>query len=417
MAKKAFGEFAIHDPVMNFAGGGETARVDIYGAIGWDVWADEFLRNLRELPDAVDTLDVRIHSMGGSVLDGWAIANALKAHKAEVIGTVEGTAASMASVIALACDRLRMPENAYLMIHRVSGGGFGNPDEMDSAARLARQLESDIVKFYASRTGIDEEEIREMMAKETWMNGIEAKEAGFCDVVIDAVEVAAFAGGSVVNAFAGFPDEVLKALGIEEGSSEEETGNSSEEEKAEASEEVEETPEETPDETPDETSDETSGDDEGEETPGDAPGEDPEEKGEKETVNRSLLAFVKNLMGGDRDGGGQNFAALTAENARLLGQIENLTGERDAAVMERDEFASKVSVMEAEQREVWAVIAECGFTAAESADLPGPDEGEGGERPEGSAFDRWNAMAPGPEKRAFFKAHRDEIVSAYDSQS
>ena len=98
MAKRNFGQFAIHDAAMNFAGGGESVRVDIFGAIGWDVYADEFLSTFGEI-DANADIDLRIHSYGGSVMEGWAIAQAIKLHKGEVVGTVIGTAASMASAI------------------------------------------------------------------------------------------------------------------------------------------------------------------------------------------------------------------------------------------------------------------------------------------------------------------------------
>ena len=85
-------------------GGEKSARIDIYGVIGgWDVSGADFLRELKGL-GSLNAIDLRIHSEGGSVLDGWAIANGLMKHEARVTGTVEGMAASMASVILMASD-------------------------------------------------------------------------------------------------------------------------------------------------------------------------------------------------------------------------------------------------------------------------------------------------------------------------
>jgi ATP-dependent Clp endopeptidase proteolytic subunit ClpP len=389
MGKQVFGQLTIFDPVQNFAGGGETARVELYGAIGWEVYADEFLQALNALPESVGDIDLRIHSYGGSVTEGWAIAQALKNHRATVTGTVEGTAASMASVIAMSCDRLVMAENSYLMIHRVSGGAFGDAEDMENAARTVRQLESDIVDFYASKTGIASEEIREMMAAETWLNGKEALEKGFCHEVAGEVQAVALVGEkAIVEKLGSLPGPVAEAHGIQN----EPTAKDAKEAK-----EVEETDEET-DKATDEGTDEGAG--------------APEEVQEvPETAVESLLGKVKNLFGGSADGRAQNVAALTAENSRLIAEGETLRADLAAAVMERDEFRERLQTLETEARKVEAVIAECGFSPAEAESLPGPsdDDGEASAGSAANVLDQFRSMPKGEARSAFFRENEDEI--------
>lgn len=396
MAKQVFGQLAIFEPQMNFAGGGETARVEIYGAIGWDVYGPDFLRALNALPDTVGDIDLRIHSYGGSVTEGWAIAQALKNHPATVTGTVEGTAASMASVIAMSCDRLVMPKNSYLMIHRVTGGAMGDADEMDNAARTVRQMESDIVNFYAEKTGIAAEEIREMMAAETWLNGKEALEKGFCHEVAGEVQAVALVGEkAVVEKLGSLPGPVAEAHGIQN----EPTAKDAKEAK-----EVEKTDEET-DKATDEGTDEGAG----------APEEVPEVP---ETAVESLLGKVKNLFGGSADGRAQNVAALTAENSRLIAEGETLRADLAAAVMERDEFRERLQTLETEARKVEAVIAECGFSPAEAESLPGPsdDDGEASAGSAANVLDQFRSMPAGAARTEFFRENKAEILRLMDAE-
>lgn len=392
MGKQVFGQLAIFDPVQNFAGGGETARVELYGAIGWEVYADEFLKALNALPESVGDIDLRIHSYGGSVTEGWAIAQALKNHRATVTGTVEGTAASMASVIAMSCDRLVMAENSYLMIHRVSGGAFGDAEDMENAARTVRQLESDIVDFYASKTGIASEEIREMMAAETWLNGKEALEKGFCHEVTGEVQAVALVGEkAIVEKLGSLPGPVAEAHGIL---------NEPTAKDAKGAKEVEDLVEET-----EEGTDEGAG----------APEEVPEVE---ETAVESLLGKVKNLFGGSADGRAQNVAALTAENSRLIAEGETLRADLAAAVMERDEFRERLQTLETEARKVEAVIAECGFSPAEAESLPGPsdDDGEASAGSAANVLDQFRSMPAGAARTEFFRENKAEILRLMDAE-
>ena len=138
--------------------------------------------------NAVDELEIEIHSPGGSVLDGYTLyheINKLRARGVYVTATINSLAASMASVIAMAADKIRMVEGGQMMIHEVSKGTHGNAEEHAKAARLLDEMSNDIAKIYANRTGKTPEETREMMKDETWMGAKKALAEKFIDEIFD----------------------------------------------------------------------------------------------------------------------------------------------------------------------------------------------------------------------------------------
>ena len=170
--------------------------IDIFDEIGmWGVSAKDFAEQLRGV-GKIKSLTLNLDSPGGDCNDGLTIYDAIKASGASVTVNVIGLAASMASVIMLAADagKIRIYENARVMIHRVTGGAFGNTDDLAAAAQLTKQFEDRIVSLYVARTGKDEAEIRDMMKAQlgTWFFGQEAVDAGFADSVISGVKAKAF---------------------------------------------------------------------------------------------------------------------------------------------------------------------------------------------------------------------------------
>ena len=161
----------------------------------WGVSAKDFAEQLRGV-GKIKSLTLNLDSPGGDCNDGLTIYDAIKASGASVTVNVIGLAASMASVIMLAADagKIRIYENARVMIHRVTGGAFGNSDDLDAATKLVKQFEDRIVSLYVARTGKDEAEIRDMMKAQlgTWFFGQEAVDAGFADSVISGVKAKAF---------------------------------------------------------------------------------------------------------------------------------------------------------------------------------------------------------------------------------
>jgi len=178
---------------MRAARDGKSAEIAIYSDIGaWGVSAGDFHRELRGLGD-VKRLNILISSDGGDVSHGIAIFNSLEAHPAQKIVTVMGLAASMASVIAMVGDEVRMPRNAMLMIHEPWGGMLGRADELESFAGALKKMGAIIRDAYVKRTGLPRAEVAAMMDKETWLDAEEAVDFGFADKVIDPVQLAASA--------------------------------------------------------------------------------------------------------------------------------------------------------------------------------------------------------------------------------
>jgi ATP-dependent protease ClpP protease subunit len=148
----------------------------IYGDIGWDVDAKDVVKQFQEARGE-DVL-LRIHSTGGSVLDGEAILQAIRNHDSDVTARIDGMAYSMAAVIALEfSDTLSMPEDAWIMFHEVSGGG-GQVKDLERQVQMMAAMNESIVAKLSNAMGISREEATARLADEIWMNGKQAHDAG-----------------------------------------------------------------------------------------------------------------------------------------------------------------------------------------------------------------------------------------------
>lgn len=137
--------------------------------------------------NAVDVLEIEINSPGGSVFDGYTIYQEIKSLRDRgvvVNATITGMAASMASVICMACDKVSMVKHGRMMIHDASSATHGNAEQLRKTADLLDGISENISEIYAEKTGMDKEEIREMMKRETWMNAKESIANGFIDEVL-----------------------------------------------------------------------------------------------------------------------------------------------------------------------------------------------------------------------------------------
>ena len=126
----------------------------------------------------VEKLNVHINSGGGSVFGGIAIYNILKRHKAEITVYVEGIAASIASVIAMAGDKIIIPANAQMMVHKPSSFTWGNADDMRKEADILDGCQKVILNTYMqhAKEGVTPEQINALIDAETWKNGEERSE-------------------------------------------------------------------------------------------------------------------------------------------------------------------------------------------------------------------------------------------------
>jgi ATP-dependent Clp protease, protease subunit len=161
-----------------------SADLYFYGDIvssEWGKWEDtdvapEDVRSFLKEIEGVSDLNIYINSGGGSVFAGLAIYNMLKRHQGQKTVYVDGLAGSIASVIAMAGDKLIMPSNAFLMIHKPWSGLMGNANDLRKMADDLDAIETGILNVYEEnlQEGVDIKEIKKMVNAETWLNGKEA---------------------------------------------------------------------------------------------------------------------------------------------------------------------------------------------------------------------------------------------------
>lgn len=201
----------------------ETAEVAIYDEIGyWGVTASEFIQDIQGV--GAKNITLKISSPGGDVFDGLNILNALRQHPANITVVIEGLAASAASFIAMAGDKIQIAPNAMVMIHEASGVYMGNAQDMQDMYQLLDKTSQNIASIYAERAGGDAESWREAMRVETWYTHDEAVAAGLADEVLGLESPAAKAANqTVVNQASDChePDETTtEALAEEPGTTE-----------------------------------------------------------------------------------------------------------------------------------------------------------------------------------------------------
>lgn len=180
---------------------------------GWGITANDFIAELKDLGD-VDEINVRISSGGGSIVEGNAIFNALKRHPAKVITHIDSIAASMASVIAMAGDEVRMAANALFMIHNPWTASIGGAEKLRKDADLLDKMENNIRNSY-DRSNLSVDELSAAMDADTYYTAEEALEAGFIDSIGDANLAAASIGDmETIKGFASIPQAKIDEIKI-----------------------------------------------------------------------------------------------------------------------------------------------------------------------------------------------------------
>jgi ATP-dependent Clp endopeptidase proteolytic subunit ClpP len=167
-----------------------SAEISLFDEIGFGgTSAKEFIAELKKLSG--QHIHLRINSVGGSVVEGTAIYNALRRHKGGLTVHVEALAASMASVVAMAGEEVAISDNALLMIHNPWSMSMGDADDLRKEADILDKLKATLVNAYKRKTGMDSEQIAALMDDETWLGAEEAVAMGFADYVEDGLEAAA----------------------------------------------------------------------------------------------------------------------------------------------------------------------------------------------------------------------------------
>jgi ATP-dependent Clp endopeptidase proteolytic subunit ClpP len=194
MKLTTFDDFDPSKPGYGMRAANKTADIFIYEEVG-DGWlgglsAKRFADDLKAL-GKLDTINLFVNSPGGSVFDGVAIYQQLKRNPARVVAHVDGLAASIASLIVMAADEIKMASNGLMMIHNAWTVTAGNAVDLREQADVLDKVDRELTATYANRTGVAVETVSEMMAAETWMTADEAVEHGFADSKTEELRIAA----------------------------------------------------------------------------------------------------------------------------------------------------------------------------------------------------------------------------------
>ncbi len=201
---------------MKASADGKSADVFIYGEItkyAWEEYGEmssTMFKNELDGLGEVDIIHLYINSPGGSVFEGVTIYNMLKRHKARIIVHVDAVAASIASVIAMAGDEVRMPSNSVLMIHNaLIGPIWGNAQELRKHADDVERISQSSMTTYLGKAGdkLTEEKLQELLDAETWLSAEQAFDYGLCDVVEEANQMAASISDDLFAKYKNVPEQ------------------------------------------------------------------------------------------------------------------------------------------------------------------------------------------------------------------
>jgi len=185
------------------------SKIYIYDQIGGSgIQAIDIISEL----DGQEEVDVHINSGGGSVSQGIAIYNSLKQHPGTINVYIDGLAASIASVIALAGDTVTMAEGSLLMVHLPWTQIAGNAEDLRKEAEVLDQHKETLIDIYASNSPLGREEIEAMLSEETWLTAEEAHELGLITTIAGELKQAACVD---IDSFNNAPNELLDILKLE----------------------------------------------------------------------------------------------------------------------------------------------------------------------------------------------------------
>ncbi len=172
-----------------------TVKIDVKGPIisNDEAWIYDWFEMDATSPGKItkqldnangEDLIVSINSPGGYVDEGSEIYTALKNYPGNVEVQIVGLAASAASIIAMAGDKVRISPTAQIMIHNASMLSGGDHRDMSKAAEMLKVTDRTLVNAYVVKSGKSEEELLNMMADETWMGPQQALENNFVDEIM-----------------------------------------------------------------------------------------------------------------------------------------------------------------------------------------------------------------------------------------
>lgn len=171
----------------------DSTDLYIYGPIGGSIWfGGTNSRDIRRILSTIKTpvINVHIHSNGGDAFEGVAICNLLKNHNATINVYIDGIAASAASVIAMAGDKIIMPKNTMMMLHRAALFCYGNAMYLRKQADTLVKVDAALIESYTDRFTGEPMELEKLLDDETFLTADECLSYGFCDEITQPIKQA-----------------------------------------------------------------------------------------------------------------------------------------------------------------------------------------------------------------------------------
>lgn len=206
----------------------KTGEIWIYDLIGETMWgcgvmAKDVAAAIKQCEaEGAKSLSIFINSDGGEVFEGVSIHSVLSRFAGQKTVYVDGKAASIASLIAMAGDKICISPAAMMMIHDPCAGAMGRSKDLRRKADFVDQIRDSMIEAYSSRTGKDAATIKAMMDAETWMKAPVCVSLGFADEIVQAVApsenalaemaIAAAAPSSILASYQNLPDDLKQKL-------------------------------------------------------------------------------------------------------------------------------------------------------------------------------------------------------------
>jgi ATP-dependent protease ClpP protease subunit len=164
---------------------GQSTDVFIYDMIDsfWGIGAQDFVQQIAAI--TTPNIRLRINSPGGDVFEARAMMAAISDHAATFTARIDGLCASAATAITLPCDSVEIVDGGFYMIHNAWTLAMGNAGDMRETAAMLDKVDGSLVDGYVARSGKPADEIRALMAAETWFEAQAAIDAGFCDSQVE----------------------------------------------------------------------------------------------------------------------------------------------------------------------------------------------------------------------------------------
>lgn len=178
---------------INIRAAKDSTEVDIFGQIGESFFEDgNTLESVRSEISGINTpITFNVASLGGDAFEGLAIHDLIKAHKHPTTVNIVGATASAGTIIASGGDTVNISENSLFLIHNSHGMAYGNADDVQKHVDAMRMIDTQMTSIYVNRTGMDEADVKALMAEDRFMNANEAKEKGFVDAITKPMKIAA----------------------------------------------------------------------------------------------------------------------------------------------------------------------------------------------------------------------------------